>query len=713
MPPRDVASRVAQALKLPLPSVEATLRLLDDGNTIPFIARYRKEATGELDEVQVREVMAKGRSITELEDRRAAILSSIDSQGKLTDELAAKIRAATTKQTLEDLYLPYKPKRRTRASMARDRGLEPLAERILAQPKDGDPLAEGARFTGPEVEDAEAALAGARDIVAEVMTERASLRAAARKRLFETGRLESKPVSKKRAAEPSKFEDYYDFEARLSELPSHRYLALCRGEAEKVLRVTVTADEPSIAAEAELAMGRDRRSPWAEQLRLAVRDGVARLLLPSLVTELRNALKARADMGAVDVFAENLRNLLMSAPFGARPVIGLDPGIRTGHKLAAIDATGRLAGHTVIVVRSEADEAKAGPALLTFVRQHRPHAVAVGNGTGGREAEKFVRKTLADAGLSDIIVVTVNEAGASVYSASDAARQEFPDLDLTVRGAVSIARRLQDPLAELVKIDPKSVGVGQYQHDVHQPLLQGKLQEVVESCVHDVGVELNTASPELMRHVSGIGPKLAERIVEHRHHKGPFRRRSELSKVPGLGPRAFEQSAGFLRITGGEDPLDRSAVHPERYALVARMAQDAGVAVKDLVGNDQAVDRLPWSRYVSDEVGTPTLEDIAAELKKPGRDPRDAFEAPRFADGVNTLADVREGMRLEGVVTNVTKFGAFVDVGVHQDGLVHISELADRYVSDPADVVRVGERVKVRVLSVDLDRRRMSLSMRS
>ena len=712
VPPRYLANRVAQALDLPEPSVEATLRLLDDGNTVPFIARYRKEATGALDEVQIRDVQAKGKAITELEDRRQTILASIDSQGKLTDALRAKIEAANARPILEDLYLPYRPKRKTRASMARDRGLQPLADRILAQSGDGDPAGEAAGFLGPEVADAQAALAGARDIAAEAMAEDAALRATARRRLFEHGRVETRAASKKVAAEASKFEDYFDFESKLSGLPSHRYLALCRGEAEKVLKVSVTADEDVLARDAERAMGLKPKSPWCEQLRVAIRDGVARLLLPSLVTELRQVLKARADGGAVDVFAENLRNLLMAAPLGPKPVLGLDPGIRTGHKLAAVDSTGQLTGHTVVYIRKPAEEAKAAEAFIQFFRRHKPHAVAVGNGTGGRDAERFVRKALKDAGV-EAVVVLVNESGASVYSASDEARREFPDLDLTVRGAVSIARRLQDPLAELVKIDPKSVGVGQYQHDVHQPLLQSKLQEVVESCVNEVGVELNTASPALMRHVSGIGPKLAERIVEHRNKTGPFRRRQELSKVQGLGPRAFEQAAGFLRISGGSDPLDGSAVHPERYGLVAQMAQDAGLALKDLVGDTHSVDRIRWSNYVSDDVGAMTLEDIKAELKKPGRDPREAFEAPAFAEGVDTLEDVREDMRLEGVVTNVTHFGAFVDVGVHQDGLVHVSELADRYVSDPADVVRVGDRVKVRVLSVDLARRRLGLSMRS
>ena len=713
VPPRNLAGQVAEALELPERAVAATLRLLAEGNTVPFIARYRKEATGALDEVQVRAVESQGRSLGELEDRRSTILASIESQGKLTDALAAKIRNAKSRQTLEDLYLPYRPKRRTRASIARDRGLEPLAERIAAQPKDGHPEQEAARFVGPDVESAGAALAGARDIVAETLTENFQLRAVARRRLFEHGRLLTKAASKAVAAAPSKFEDYFDFESRLGQLPSHRYLAICRGEAEKALRVTVTTDEAAIRADAERTLGLSSRSPWADQLRQAIKDGIARLLLPSLVSELRAALKTRADEAAVDVFAENLGHLLMAAPFGARPVVGLDPGIRTGHKLAAIDATGRLIGHAVVYNRKASDESKATEDFLKFVKKHEPHAIAVGNGTGGRDAERFAKAALKRAGLVDTLVISVNEAGASVYSASDIARREFPDLDLTVRGAISIARRLQDPLAELVKIDPKSVGVGQYQHDVHQSLLQSKLQEVVESCVNRVGVELNTASPELMQHVSGIGPRLAIKIVDHRHQNGAFQRRRDLKKVAGLGPRAFEQAAGFLRITGGDDPLDGSAVHPERYALVARIAKEARLSLAQLVGDSEAVSRVSWKAYESDEVGPETLADIASELQKPGRDPRELFEAPAFADGIEHLEDVSEGMQLAGVVTNVTKFGAFVDVGVHQDGLVHVSEMADRFVRDPAEIVRVGDRVNVRVLSVDLPRRRLSLSMRA
>ena len=713
MSPNAFADRVAQALSLPERSVVATLRLLDEGNTVPFIARYRKEATGALDEVQIRAVQDRGQALAELEGRRETILSSIGSQGKLTDALAKKIRAATSRQTLEDLYLPFRPKRKTRASTAKERGLEPLADRILTQPRTGAPAKEAESFIGPDVPDPDAALAGARDIVAEAVAERFQLRVTARKHVFRTGFLRSKAASKAKTAGPSKFEDYFDFDARLSGLPSHRYLALCRGEAEKVLRLSVTCDESLIVADAEQAMGHQPSSPWAEQLRMAIRDGVSRLLVPSLVNELRSALKTRADQEAVDVFAENLRNLLMAPPFGPRPVVGLDPGIRTGHKLAAVDKTGRLTGHTVIYVRKPDDAAKAAEALVRFVRTHKPDAVAVGDGTGGREAQKFVKDALEAADLSDTLVVSVNEAGASVYSASDEARREFADLDLTIRGAVSIARRLQDPLAELVKIDPKSVGVGQYQHDVHQPLLQAKLQEVVVSCVHGVGVDVNTASSALLRHVCGIGPKLADRIVAYRHDRGPFGRRTELNKVSGLGPRAFEQAAGFLRIVDGRDPLDASAVHPERYSLVARIAQDAGVAVRELVRQPKIVEGIEWSSYESDDVGAATLEDIAAELKKPGRDPRAEFEAPAFADDIHALEDVEVGMRLVGVVTNVTHFGAFVDVGVHQDGLVHVSEMADRFVSDPSEVVKVGDRVQVTVLSVDLPRRRLGLSLRA
>ncbi len=706
--------RIASELSLPAAGVDAVVRLLGEGNTVPFIARYRKEATGGLDEVQIRAIEERRGYLVELEDRRAAILSSIDEQGKLTDELRKKIEAADTKAVLEDLYLPYKPKRRTRATIARERGLAPLAERILAQQPDGDPRAEAAAFVDPdkEVADVDAALAGARDIVAEVCAEQAAVRAVVRQRFVDTGQLVSEAV-KSKTKEPTKFEQYYDYREAVKTIPSHRFLAIRRGENEGILRAHIEVDADRLAAELERLMDLSSRSPFAAQLREAVRDAYKRLLAPSIENEVRVELKLRSDRAAVEVFAENLRNLLMAAPLGARGVIGIDPGLRTGCKVAVVDATGKfLANTTLYLTQGDSAMTRARTELLALLERFRPVAIAVGNGTGGREAEGFIRGVLKEVGVADLFVVQVSEAGASVYSASDVAREEFPELDLTVRGAISIARRLQDPLAELVKIEPKAIGVGQYQHDVHQPLLVKKLGEVIESCVNQVGVELNTASAPLLAQVAGIGKSVAGKIVSHREEQGAFRSRKQLLKVSGLGPRAFEQAAGFLRIRGGEHPLDSSAVHPERYGLVERMAGDLGVGVAELVGNAALAQRIEVGRYVGGDVGEPTLRDILAELAKPGRDPRAEFAPPKFRDDVSTMEDLKVGMTLEGVVTNVTAFGAFVDVGVHQDGLVHVSQLADRFVEDPAQVVKVGDKITVRVLDVDLARKRIALTAR-
>ena len=711
--PFDPVPAIAAELKLPPAGVLAVVRLLEEGNTVPFIARYRKEVTGGLDEVQIRAIEERRAYLLDLEDRRQTILTSIRESGKLTPELAAKIAAASTKAVLEDLYLPYKPKRRTRATIARERGLAPLAEKILAQPPKGDPRGEAAAFVGGEVPDVEAALAGARDIVAEVLTERPELRGHAREVFFREGVLGSK-VAKGKAGEATKFEQYYDFSEAARTIPSHRYLAICRGEREDVLKVSLEVDEARLVAELERRSGLDRRSPFAGQLAEALQDGFRRLLAPALETEVRGALKDRSDGAAVDVFAENLKNLLLAPPLGPRAVIGVDPGLRTGCKCAAVDATGKLLGHvTLFLTRGDAALAKAKKDLVAFVRAHRPVAVAVGNGTGGRETEAFVKAVLAEEGLRDVFAVQVSESGASVYSASDVAREEFPDLDLTIRGAISIARRLQDPLAELVKLDPKAIGVGQYQHDVHQPLLGKKLGEVVEDCVNAVGVELNTASAELLSHVAGIGPKLAKKIVGHRDEHGPYGARKRLLDVSGLGPKAFTQCAGFLRIRGAKHPLDASAVHPERYALVEQMAKDLGVELPALVGNAALASKIDLGRYVGDGVGEPTLRDIVKELEKPGRDPRKSFEPPKFREDVTEVEHLKPGMVLEGVVTNVTAFGAFVDVGVHQDGLVHVSQLADRFIRDPKEAVAVGDRLTVRVLEVDLVRRRIALSAKS
>ena len=715
--PFDPVPALAQELSLPEKRVQAVVNLLAEGNTVPFIARYRKELTGGMDEVQIRTIAERRGYLLELEERRQTILTSIEEQGKLTPALADKLRAATTKSALEDLYLPYKPKRRTRATAAREKGLLPLAERMLAQPDDGDPQTEAVALVNPDkgVADVEAALAGARDIVAEMVAENAEVRAHVRQTFQKEGHVIAKVVPKK-AEERTKFEQYYDFREPVKDIPAHRFLAIRRGESEGVLRAQIEVDADAIPERIASMMQVSSKSPFAGQMRTAIADSYKRLLAPSVQNETRVDLKMRADRTAVDVFADNVRNLLLAAPLGTQRVIGIDPGLRTGCKCAAVDATGKFLDHVTIYLQRK-DKAgaanRARKALLAFIDKHQPIGVAVGNGTGGRETEAFVRKALAEAGKSELFVILVNEAGASVYSASDVAREEFPDLDLTIRGAISIARRLQDPLAELVKIEPKAIGVGQYQHDVHQPMLAKKLSEVVESCVNHVGVELNTASAPLLSYVAGIGKSVAKKIVAHREERGPFRSRQQLMDVSGLGPRAFEQAAGFLRIRDGEAVLDRSAVHPERYDLVFRIAADLGASIDDLVGKPELIKRIDITRYVGDGVGEMTLRDIVGELEKPGRDPRDSFEPPRFRDDVNTLEDLQPGMQLAGVVTNVTAFGAFVDVGVHQDGLVHVSQLADHFVKEPSDVVKVGDRIKVRVLEVDLARKRIALSARS
>lgn len=705
--------RISLELNISPRQVAAVARLLEEGCTVPFIARYRKEAHGNLDEVQIGAIQERLAYHRELEARRETVLSSIIQQGKLTDELKARILACTTRTALEDLYLPYRPKRHTRAMIARERGLEPLAERILAQ-AEGDPEAEAAAYVdaAKEVPDVASALKGARDIVAERMAESSEVRGFAREWLASHGTVRSEAADPENA-QPTKFEQYYDFSEAVATIPSHRFLAIKRGEAEGVLRSTLEVDgDPVVRKTLELFALREG-SPWADHLRTAAEDAYRRLIAPSVELDVAVELKQRSDRAAVEVFAENLRHLLLQAPLGERSVLGVDPGVRTGCKCAALDATGKfLQNVTIYLSQGSQREAEAAMELLRLVARHRPYAVAVGNGTAGRETERFVRRVLRESGNEDVLVVSVSEAGASVYSASEVAREEFPELDLTVRGAISIGRRLQDPLAELVKIDPKAIGVGQYQHDVNQTLLGAKLDEVVVSCVNRVGVELNTASAPLLTRVSGIGPAMARKIVDYRNEHGAFRSRGELLRVPGLGAKTFEQCAGFLRIRESENPLDRSAVHPERYALVRRMAEDAGLTLEHLVGNAEAVGRIQASRYESDDVGALTLRDILDELRKPGRDPRAVFEPPAFREDVCTIEDVRPGMTLEGIVTNVTAFGAFVDIGVHQDGLVHVSELSERYVSDPAEVVKAGDKLKVRVLDVDLARKRISLSAR-
>jgi protein Tex len=712
----DPSPRIADELKLSVTRVRAVAKLLAEGASVPFIARYRKEQTGGLDEVQIRDIEEKNAYYRELHDRKTAILSEIEGQGKLSPELRAKIEGTWVKAALEDLYAPFKPKRRTRAAIARERGLEPLALRILAQPGDGDPQAEAAKLVDPakEVPDAKAALAGAKDIVAEALADRPEIRTLVRETFAKTGMMSVTPDPAK-TKEPTKFEMYYDFQEKAASLPSHRFLAIRRGEAEGVLRAKVDIDRDAAAADVARIAGLKKSSPFAGVLADAIDESLARLLCPTLESEMRVQLKLSADRDAVGIFAENVKKLLLMPALGRKIVLGIDPGQRTGCKCVVVDDTGKLVTHTLVnLVTGDAAVAHAKRTLRELVTTHAPQAIAVGNGTHGRETADFCRDVLTEMGkVKDVVVVMVSESGASVYSASDVAREEFPDLDLTVRGAVSIARRLQDPLAELVKVDPKAIGVGQYQHDVHQPLLKRKLDDVVESCVNAVGVELNTASAPLLGHVAGVGPTLAKKIVKHREDKGAFRSRKALLDVPGFGPRAFEQCAGFVRVRGGAHPLDASAVHPERYALVERIAKDAGLRLTELIGDAKAVAGIPWAKYVSAEVGMPTLEDIQKELLRPGRDPREAFEAPQFRSDVRKLEDLAVGMELEGVVTNVTAFGAFVDVGVHQDGLVHVSQLADKFVKDPHEVAKVGDRIKVRVLEVDLARKRIGLSARS
>ena len=704
--------RLAAELNIAPRQILAVAKLLLEGSTIPFIARYRKEVTGNLDEVQIGKIQERLEYYRELEERRITILDSITEQGKLTDDLKAKILACTTKNALEDLYLPFKPKRRTRAQIAREKGLEPLAELILQQPATGNPDEAAKAFVSAEkkVESAEEALSGARDIVAELVSEQAEIRAFTRQYFAANGVVVSEAV-REATKEPTKFEQYYDFKEKAADIPSHRYLAIRRGENEGVLKRSFVVEADPILKKIGEVMKVDDRSSFAVHLRAAIEDSYKRLIAPSVETDVSVDLKMKADRAAVEIFAKNLRNLLLAAPLGGRPVIAVDPGIRTGCKVAALDGTGKFLDTTVLYLsQGDRAEMEARIDLAKLIARHKPAAIAVGNGTAGRETEGFVRDTLKKANIKNVMVIQVNESGASIYSASEVAREEFPDLDVTVRGAISIGRRLQDPLAELVKIDPKSIGVGQYQHDVHQPLIAQKLEDVVVSCVNHVGVELNTASAFLLARVSGVGNSLAKKIVAYRDKNGAFASRAGLLKVPSLGPKAFEQAAGFLRLRNGDHPLDASAVHPERYGLVETMARDLGVPLKELVGNKELADKIDLRKYVSAEVGEPTLKDILAELKKPGRDPRETFEAPCFRDDVNTMEDLKPGMELMGIVTNVTAFGAFVDIGVHQDGLVHVSALADRYINDPAEVVQAGDRLKVWVLDVDIPRKRIALS---
>jgi len=703
-------ARIAQETAINAQQVAAVASLLDEGATVPFIARYRKEMTGSLDEVQITTVRDRLAELAALDQRRAAILKSLEERELLTPELQAKVQGAETLTKLEDIYLPYRPKRRTRATIARERGLESLATLLMAQDRATDPEAEARAYIDPEKEvpDTETALAGARDILAEQVSEDQESREQLRALFRDRGMLTSR-VLKDKETEGAKFRDWFDWEEPVRKAVSHRILAMRRGEAEKILAVRIAPPEDSALNLLEQRFVRGR-SAASSQVAMALVDGWKRLLSMSLETEIRLELKKAADTEAIRVFTENLRELLLAAPLGRQAILALDPGFRTGCKLVVLDPQGRLLHHDTVYPHTGGDRVHtAGAMVEQLCKKHHVEAIAIGNGTAGRETEAWVR------GLnlpSSCAVVMVNESGASIYSASEIARQEFPDHDITVRGAVSIGRRLQDPLAELVKLDPKSIGVGQYQHDVDQRQLKAALDDTVMSCVNAVGVELNTASRQLLTYVSGLGPVLAENIVKHRDQEGRFVSRRKLLDVARLGPKAYEQAAGFLRVHDGKQPLDASAVHPESYKLVETMAKDVGCKVKDLIGDEAMVGRIKLSDYVSDTVGLPTLEDIRAELMKPGRDPREGFEVFQFAD-VHDINDLTKGMRLPGLVTNVTNFGAFVDLGVHQDGLVHISQLADRFVRDPNEVVKVQQQVMVTVMDVDVDRQRISLSMKA
>ncbi len=705
------ADQIAAELRIDARGVTAVLGLLEEGATVPFIARYRKEKTGSLDEVAITSIRDREKQLAALAERKEAIVASLVERELLTPDLESAISAAATMTALEDLYLPYRPKRRTRAMIARERGLEPLALLLLAQDVASDPRRDAEAYVRIEagVTDAEEALQGARDIVAERVNETAEARAEIRVLFAKRGVVRSALVAGKEA-EGATYRDYFDWEEPLAEAPSHRILALLRAEREGIVRLSVRPEEDAALASLKRHFVRGP-SACAEHVALAIEDAYKRLIAPSIETEIRGEMKERADREAVRVFADNVRELLLAPPLGQKRVLAIDPGYRTGGKVVCLDAQGRLLADDVVYPTGAPNQqADARRALSDLVKRHAIEALAIGNGTASRETEAFVRSI--DFGRT-LPIVLVNESGASVYSASEIARAELPDKDITVRGAVSIGRRLVDPLAELVKIDPKAIGVGQYQHDVDQGLLRQSLDDVVEHCVNAVGVEVNTASAPLLARVSGLGPKLAETIVGYRDEHGPFRRRAELKKVPRLGPKAFEQAAGFLRIRHGDDPLDGSAVHPESYGVVRRMAADLGCTVEDLLRRPDLRAQIDLDRYVTDTVGLPTLTDIVAELAKPGRDPRDRFEAFAFSDDAHEIADLVPGMKLPGIVTNVVDFGAFVDVGVHQDGLVHVSQLADRYVEHPSKVVKVGQRVVVTVLEVDVERKRISLSLRA
>jgi len=705
-------TKIAGELNIQPRQVISTAKLLAEGATVPFISRYRKEATGSLDEVAVTTIRERLLSLAEVDSRRESIIKSLTERNLLTDTLKTSLATADTVTRLEDIYLPYRPKKRTRATVAKEQGLEPLAEILIAQQTTVDPLTEAKAYVSAEkgVETIEAALAGARDILAERVSDDPRARAKLRE-LYTSQAIVKSKVSLNKEEAGAKFKDYFDWNEPLSSIPSHRMLAIRRGETEGFLmmRVTVQEAEALSAIEPIFVTG---KGPVAEQVRLAVQDSYKRLLGSAIEVEMRIESKKKADAEAIRVFAENLRELLLASPLGRKNVLAIDPGFRSGCKIVCLDRQGKLLHHDVIypTASSIGEMREAAEALLSMIKKYQIEAIAIGNGTASRETETFVKKLRL---ASTVPIVMVNESGASIYSASPVAREEFPNHDVTVRGAVSIGRRLMDPLAELVKLDPKSIGVGQYQHDVDGSALKRSLDDVVVSCVNGVGVELNTASKELLGYVSGLGPVLAGAIVAHRDVNGPFKSRDELKKVARLGPKAFEQAAGFLRIRDGEQPLDASAVHPESYGLVETMAKDLNCAVTDLIKDTGRRSKIQLAKYVSEAVGLPTLNDIMAELAKPGRDPRQQFEVFSFQSGVDKMEDLKPGMKLPGIVTNVTAFGAFVDIGVHQDGLVHVSQLSDNFVKEPSEVVKVAQRVNVTVMEVDLARKRIALSMKA
>ena len=726
-------AKIAGELSLKTQQIEATAQLLEEGGTVPFIARYRKEATGTLDEVAITSIRDRLEQLAELDKRRESIVASLEERKLLTDALKASIDTAQTLAALEDLYAPFRPKKRTRAMAAREAGLQPLADILLAQEGTADPETEAAKYVNKEkgIETAEAALQGARDIIAEHVSEHAEARATLRELYWDRGIVSAKLIdttgamlgdeAAKKAAlaalppETLKFKDYFDWDEPVQTIPSHRLLAIRRGSAEGVLMFKIMPPDADALAVLEDIFVQNN-SEAAGHVKLAVADAWKRLLSLSMETEIRLESKKRADGAAIDVFVTNLRQLLMASPLGQKPTLAIDPGFRTGCKVVVLDAQGKLLHNDVIYPDQGAHKtAEAEHTARSLAAKYHVEAIAIGNGTGGRETEAFVRKLeLKDASGKPVPIIMVNESGASIYSASEVAREEFPDYDLTVRGSVSIGRRLQDPLAELVKLDPKSIGVGQYQHDVDQDRLKKSLDDVVISCVNAVGVELNSASKQLLTYVSGLSETIAANIVAHRNANGPFKTRKDLLEVPRLGPKTFEQAAGFLRIRAdaAANPLDVSAVHPERYALVERMAKDLGATIPDLMRDESLRKKIQLPQYVTQDVGLPTLNDILSELAKPGRDPRQQFEAFSFAEGVNKFEDLSPGMKLPGIVTNVTAFGAFVDIGVHQDGLVHISQLADRFIKDANEAVKVQQRVEVTVLEVDIPRKRISLTMR-